>query len=231
MQNLDPRPTALVFDFDGTIADTRQLIISSYREAFAHIGQDCPDDATIGATIGIPLVSAFRVLTGQDGELIERAVTAYQDIYRRNGYGMVVAFPGMVELVRACAAAGYRMAIATSRSGESLAAMADHLGITGCFELLLSRDDVANEKPHPEMLLQAADRLGITPEQAVMIGDTSFDIGMGSAAGARTIAVTWGNHTRDQLASSQPTWCVDRVDELSQLLRVPVPAMAADGGR
>ncbi|AFG38298.1 HAD family hydrolase [Spirochaeta africana] len=226
MQIFSPRPDALVFDFDGTIADTRQLIITSYREAFAKVALDCPDDETIGATIGIPLASAFRVLTGQDGELIDRAVRAYQDIYRRHGYGMVQAFPGMIGLVRGCAAAGYRMAIGSSRSGESLRGMADHLGIAGCFELILSRDDVSHEKPHPEMLQLAAGRLGVEPDSLLMIGDTSFDIEMGSAAGARTVAVSWGNHTREQLEAVAPTCVVDSVDQLQAVLGVgeAVPA-------
>ncbi|MFW6363442.1 MAG: HAD family hydrolase [Spirochaeta sp.] len=216
MQQLSERPRALMFDFDGTIADTRRLIISSYRQAFAQIGLDCPGDYEIGATIGIPLTSAFRVLTGQNDAVIDQAVQAYKDIYKRMGYGMVQAFPGMPELIRA--ASGFRLGIASSRSRVSLVGMLAHLGISDCFEIILSRDDVIGEKPLPEMLLTAASRLDLQPAQMAMIGDTSYDIEMGHAAGSATVAVTWGNHDREALVGTQPTRCVDTVSELGAVL-------------
>lgn len=218
MHALPSRPTALVFDFDGTIADTRTIIVDSYREAFTRVEIDCPSDKEISATIGIPLASAFRALTGADDELIDRAVEAYRDVFRQRGYGDVVAFPGMVQVARSCHAAGFRMGIASSRSNQSLGDMVKHLGVADCFEVTASREDATHDKPHPELLLSVVSRLGVEPRQVLMIGDTTFDIEMGHAAGCLTCAVTWGNHNRAQLKSVHPTVLVDDAADFEPLL-------------
>ncbi len=218
MHALPSRPTALVFDFDGTLADTRAIIVDSYREAFARVGIECPSEKEISATIGIPLASAFRELTGADDELISRAVEAYREVFRLKGYGDVEAFPGMLQVVRSCQAAGFRMGIASSRSNQSLGGMVEHLGVADCFEVVASREDASNDKPHPELLLSVISRMGLEPRQVLMIGDTTFDIEMGHAAGCLTCAVTWGNHNRAKLKSVHPTVLVDNATDFEPLL-------------
>ncbi len=218
MHALPSRPTAIVFDFDGTLADTRAIIVDSYREAFARVGIECPGEQEISATIGIPLASAFRELTGADEELIDRAVEAYRDVFRLRGYEKVDAFPGMIQVVRACQTAGFRMGIASSRSNQSLGGMVEHLGIADCFEVIASREDATNDKPHPELLLSVISRMGLEPRQVLMIGDTTFDIEMGHAAGCLTCAVTWGNHNRTKLRSVHPTVLVDGAEAFEPLL-------------
>ncbi|MCA1755250.1 MAG: HAD family hydrolase [Spirochaeta sp.] len=218
MHALPTRPTALVFDFDGTIADTRAIIVASYREAFARVGITCPTDQEISATIGIPLASAFRELTGANDELIGRAVHAYRDVFKLRGYEEVEAFPGMVNVVRDCRAAGFRMGIASSRSNQSLGGMVEHLGIADCFEVVASREDATQDKPHPELLLSVVSRFGLEPRQVLMVGDTTFDIEMGHAAGCLTCAVSWGNHNDAKLRSVHPTVLIDNAADFEPLL-------------
>ncbi|GAB6088979.1 HAD family hydrolase [Spirochaeta dissipatitropha] len=212
------RPPALAFDFDGTIADTRDIIVTSYKHAFSKVGLACPDDNTIAATIGIPLRSSFELLSNAESSHIDAAVLAYQDFYREQGYGMVRLFDGMSELLHDCRTAGYRMAIATSRRGESLDGMLSHLGIGGLFEHHLTRDHVSNEKPHPEMLQRLAVLMEIDTSSFLMIGDTVYDIGMGKAAGAEACAVTWGNHDREKLAASGADYITEDIAGLRRLL-------------
>lgn len=231
MHALPSRPAAVVFDFDGTIADTRALIVASYHEAFACVGLDSPSDVSIAATIGIPLASAFRTLIGPDETLIERAVQAYRDVFQLRGYAEVEAFPGMPEIIRSCSAAGLRLGVASSRSRQSLHGMLEHLELHNYFQAVASRENAGHDKPHPELLLWVITRLGLEPRQVLMVGDTTYDIEMGHAAGCLSCAVTWGNHDRATLAKVHPTVMVNDAGDFETLLGLGLRRQGTQFGR
>ncbi len=218
MTPLNPIPAALVFDFDGTIADTQSLIIASYRETFRRLGVPAPQPEQIARTIGIPLDAAFRSLTGIAALDIEKALETYREVFRAAGFKGLSTFPGMRELIRRFRDHGFTLAVASSRSHESLDDMIEYLDLTHCFKLIAGQEDSPEPKPSPAMLQAIAARLHIRCAELLMIGDTTFDIRMGHAAGAATCAVAWGNHDRTTLESAAPAAIVDTADELQALL-------------
>ena len=207
-------PAAVVFDFDGTIADTLAVITACYRAMYAALGDPCPTDREIAATVGVPLETAIRMQSGYaDGEL-SRAVDAYRDAMRRLDLSIVKPFDRMPEVIHACRDAGITVAVASSRSHASLDPMLSALGLYDQMAMVIDHTDAGHEKPHPAMLTLIARSLGVGASQLAMVGDTSFDIEMGHAAGAMTIGVTWGSHERSTIEHANPTVIADSPDQI-----------------
>ena len=218
MRTLNPVPRALVFDFDGTIADTRELIVATFQETCRRLGLPSPDSEHIAYTIGIPLETAFGSLVGGAASDIERMLSTYREVFRNRPFDGLAAFPGVPEAIFGFREQGFTLAVASSRSRESLDDMLAYLGLAGCFTLIASREDSPEPKPSPALLQGVASRLGLHGSDMLMIGDTTFDMEMGRAAGAATCAVTWGNHDRSELESAAPTAIVNSAAELQALL-------------
>lgn len=216
--SLGTKVEAVVFDFDGTIADTRSLILSCFRAAYDRLGLETPSDERIGSTIGLPLERAFRELSGLSEDEGRRAAEAYRTVFRSLGVAQVEAIGGMPLVVGRCAQAGYRLAVASSRGHESLQALLPALRLSQYLEVVAGREDAAREKPDPALLLSVAGALGLPPDELLMVGDTRFDLEMGRAAGSATVGVTWGNHTRAELESADPTAIIEDPLELLKLL-------------
>jgi phosphoglycolate phosphatase len=216
--SLGTKVNAIVLDFDGTIADTRSLILSCFRAAYERLGLDTPSDRRIASTIGLPLERAFRELSGLSEDEGTRAAEVYRTVFRSLGAARVEAIVGMPAVVTRCAEAGYRLAVASSRGHESLQALLPALGLSEYLEVVAGREDAAREKPDPALLFRVAEALGLPPAELLMVGDTRFDLEMGRAAGSATVGVTWGNHSRTELESAGPTAIIDDPAELLALL-------------
>ncbi|MFP4331158.1 MAG: HAD family hydrolase [Spirochaetaceae bacterium] len=221
MSALLPKPEAIVFDFDGTIADTRSLIVSCFRKTFAALSITAPQERLIAATIGLPLETAFARLTGLGGIESLAAADRYREIFRSLDLPEVEPIAGMDALVRRLAAAGVPLAVASSRDHDTLDPMLSSLGLFDLFATVIDSDDAGREKPEPDMLFLAAERLAVPPGRLVMIGDTSFDIEMGHNAGAWTIGVTWGNHSREEIEAAKPTIIVTEADQIASAVGLP----------
>ncbi len=225
-------PAAVVFDFDGTIADTLAVITACYREMYAALGDPCPTDREIAATIGVPLETAIRMQSGYTDEMLSRAVDAYRDAMRRLDLSLVEAFDGMPEAIRACVDAAIPVAVASSRSHQSLDPMLSALGLFDTMAMVVDHTDAGHEKPHPAMLAVIAESLGVDPSLLVMVGDTTFDVEMGHAAGAMTIGVTWGSHERISIERANPTVIADSPSQiLAALGLTPAASPGAPQGR
>ncbi|TVQ28878.1 MAG: HAD family hydrolase [Spirochaetaceae bacterium] len=225
-------PAAVVFDFDGTIADTMAVIIECYRAMYAALGDPCPTDREISATIGVPLETAIRMQSGYADGMLSRAVDAYRDAMRRLDLSLVQSFDGMPGVIRACAAAGMPVAVASSRSHQSLDPMLSALGLYETMAMVIDHTDAGHEKPHPAMLTLIAESLGVDASLLVMVGDTTFDVEMGHAAGAMTIGVTWGSHERTSIERANPTVIADSPPQiLAALGLTPAANPGAPPGR
>lgn len=208
----------LVFDFDGTIADSTEGILQTTRATFARMGLPVPDDASVRQGIGLPLKGALRT-AGMPEDRLDEAADIYHEVFYEIAPKHIVLFPGTKEALEKLASRGYRMAIATSRSEHSLVMLLGEHGIAKYFEVLGSVGCVENPKPAPDIVLWVLGRLGATPEQALVIGDTVYDIQMGKAARCSTCAVTYGNHGPEQLRSAEPDFLIDDLRELPRLLK------------
>ncbi len=222
MPQLNPLPSAVVFDFDGTIADTRTHIVRSYQETFRRLGMAVPDAERITATIGVPLRRSFQSVSDTlELELdLEHSIATHREVSQELGFDDIKPFPGIPGVIQALATRHIPLAIASSRSHDSLDEMVANVGLTGYFQIIAGPEDAEREKPYPDLLLALADRLGLSPASLLMVGDTTFDIEMGHAAGALTCAVTWGNHTRTTLEATYPTLIVENAAELAASLNV-----------
>lgn len=210
-------PALVVFDFDGTLAETRDAVSTVVNAALASHLLPRVDPAVIHDLMGLPLEQLlFRCVPLPDrGRPLEPLVRFYRSRFDRLGAPHARPMPGAVEAVQGLRAAGVRVAIATSRERVSLDPMLDRFGLAGAFDAIATCDTVTRGKPDPEMLHQVLAGLSVAPEDAWMVGDTTYDVEMAIAAGVRSIGVPHGSHTSQRLADAG----AELVDDLDTLVR------------
>lgn len=208
----------IIFDFDGTLADTAKGIIATEREVLRTLGLPQQTDAQICSAIGLPLAQSLsRGALIPDG-LLDEAVVLYRKFFNELAPKHIVIFDGVKDTLEYFRAQGIRLAIATSRSSNSLSMILNTHGIAGFFETMLAADAGIRPKPAPDMVLTLLERMGIDAADTLVVGDTTFDLEMGAGAGCRTAGVTYGNHSREQLLSVSPDWIIDGFDELKDIV-------------
>jgi phosphoglycolate phosphatase len=210
----------VVFDFDGTLVDSRKLIVESNRIVFGEFGLSLPAQEDSFALVGLSLESVLARLAGPDAP-IERMVAAYRRVMpqlRADRAFAEVPFDGAGALLRELFEhKGVRLGIATSHVLHTLAPALRQYGWHDYFCTVQTADN-ALSKPHPGMLLKALGEANVEAADAVMVGDTTFDIEMACAAGIRGIAVSWGYHRPDRLHTAGAIRVVDDMDELRDYL-------------
>ncbi|MBO0902495.1 HAD-IA family hydrolase [Jiella sonneratiae] len=190
---------AVLFDCDGTIADSAGLIVAIMDRAFRRFDLDPPPPEATRAIIGLSLEKAVHALRPSlDERVVVDLAEGYRIEYRaeraRPDFSERL-FPGMAELVRALAARDeVFVGMVTGKSRRGVAALTAHHGLSDCFHAVRTADDCPS-KPHPAMVLECCAEFGIAPEAAVVVGDTTFDMEMARAAGSRAVGVAWGSHS------------------------------------
>lgn len=209
---------ALFFDFDGTLADTAPGIVLTMQKAFEEMHLPVPTDAQVRETIGMPLVEAIALLGHLDSKGAEQGVEVYRKLFPIYEAGHVKVFPQVDETLSALQNKGIRMAICTSRTGLTLDVMVQRFGIDQYFETKVSCNDGLPAKPAPDMVYELLRRMNLSIDEVMVVGDTTFDIEMGNNSGCRTVAVTYGNHSRERLLTAKPTYVIDRIEQVLDLL-------------
>ena len=204
----------ILFDFDGTLADTAQGIVETLRESFVRLGRPAPKEEAMVATIGRPLWKAFQTLGNMTDDEAFQAVEVYRELFMKYEIPNSRMFSGVVSMLEQLAERGIRMAIVTSRDRHSLDLILQNNGIDKYFETEVTVDDHLTPKPAPDMVLALLERMQIQADETLVVGDTTFDIEMGNRAGCKTCAVTWGNHSRELLATVCPDLIIDDLDSL-----------------
>lgn len=210
-------PLLYIFDFDGTIADTEACIVRTFQFTLEQMAWPMLSATDIRKGIGLALVDMFRCLGMNDAEA-KRACNIYREAFDDNAAGRVRLYEGVADTLHQLHAEGHTLAIASSRNTASLEALTKEFGLYNLFSHIMAADTVTHHKPHPEAVLQLLERTGYNAERAVVIGDTTFDISMGNAAGCRTVAVTYGNHSEAELRTALPTFVIHKMTELLDLL-------------
>lgn len=210
----------VIFDFDGTIADSRYAIGRTAQVALEHIGEDACSSEAFEARIGLPLAQIFdEVVPDLAPERRAAAVVAYRQLYAEISGAHTKVFDGMLDLLDALRERGTRLAIATGKSTRGAHKAITRLDLDrSLFELVIGTDAVDRPKPHPDMVTHICTTLAVPPADAIVVGDTVFDVEMSNGAGSPACAVTWGSHARDALEAAGAKWVVDTRDELSRLL-------------
>ena len=208
----------LIFDFDGTLADTADGIVATATETLRRMGVDGVTPEEIRATIGLPLGASLRIAGHLPEEKEAEAVAIYRELFAQLELSQIRLYPGVAETVREFAGQGIPMAIATSRGCNSLEQILSGWGLSAYFPVRATSADGFPSKPAPDMVLALLERLGAKAGETLVVGDTTFDIEMGNRAHCRTCAVTYGNHARERLLTASPTWLIDEFAALKQLL-------------
>lgn len=205
---------ALLFDLDGTLVDSIELILNSVRHAFLGFDGHTPTDDEWRATIGRPLHSVLLEFTQNDDAEAARLLGRYREYQLANHDRLLRAYDGVVPMLRGFADAGHAMAVVTSKS-DSLARRALELvGVNDLFSVLVGCDSCANYKPHPEPVERALLLLGVLPSDSVFVGDSPHDVESGRAAHVYTVGVTWGAFTPEQMEACVPDIVVHEMGEL-----------------
>jgi pyrophosphatase PpaX len=211
------RFATIVFDFDGTIANTLPLIYKTFNTVLEpRIGRILPD-AEIRSHFGPP----DQVILGRYVDEAERetAFAEYIDLYEQDHDEHVYLYEGMYDLLQKCKEEGIRVGIMTGKSRVSANISLRKLGIEQFIDVLVAGDDVAMPKPHPEGVLAAIAQLGrIDAENGAMVGDSAADIFAGRGSGLYTIGVTWGVPEHDDLRAAKPDVICENVEELRAAL-------------
>ena len=213
---MTPPPFATyLFDLDGTLLDSVELILASYRHtALVHTGT-APDDAVWLAGLGTPLRTQLRHLSEDPAE-IAAMVETYREHNLSNHDAMVRPYDGIVEAVRALAARA-ELGLVTSKLRHGALLGLRRAGLEDAFDVVVGADDVPLHKPDPAPVLAALERLGAEPATTVFIGDSPHDMAAGRAAGVRIAAALWGPFPRQALEPHQPDFWLAAPTDITRL--------------
>ena len=209
----------IIWDFDGTIACTNDIIIESWQATLRHyLGHELPV-REIEATFGETLVHTIEEkIPGADPAEV-------MDYYRSYQYehceGRVYVFDGVKEVLEELKKRGCRLGVATSRTAASFRRYMKELGLEGIMDAVVSMEDVTKHKPDPESVEKVLERFGAKPEDAVMIGDTKYDVGCANRAGVDSVLVGWSHYVDEASMAAdgfEPTYRIGRPEELLDII-------------
>ena len=219
----------IIFDFDGTIGDSQSLIVKTLQDTMRARKLEVKSDEACAKTIGLRLDEAFVSLFGMSTEAGLECAATYREIFLDNKKTMIVQpFPHVIETLRALHRQGYVLGMASSRNHCSLDGYVEQMQLENIFSSIVAGDDVEHVKPAPDMVFMALGEMKgmknpITSAEAgdvedmldevLVVGDMTFDVDMAHNAGCKACAVTYGNGTREQLASAEFI-----IDDFAELL-------------
>ncbi len=208
----------IIFDWDGTIIDSQEHIISSLKKAMEDENLDQPDDESIRHIIGLSLNNAIQALFPT---IDEKTVLRVADQYRAHFFADIKhacePFTGATDIIKDLHASGYFLAIATGKGRRGLDIALKMTELEHFFHITRCADETRS-KPDPMMLDEILTDLNLQANQAIMVGDTSYDMDMAGNINMDCIAVTYGMHDKHHLAGSKPTYFIDSIGEISQIV-------------
>ena len=219
----------IIFDFDGTIGDSQSLIVKTLQDTMRAKKLEVKSDEACAKTIGLRLDEAFVSLFGMSAEEGLECAATYREIFLDNKKTMIVQpFPHVIETLRELHRRGYILGMASSRNHCSLDGYVKQMQLEDIFSSIVAGDDVEHVKPAPDMVFMALGEMKgmknpVTSVEAgdvedmldevLVVGDMTFDVDMAHNAGCKACAVTYGNGTREQLASAEFI-----IDDFAELL-------------
>jgi len=210
------RLETLLLDFDGTIADSIDLILAAYRYAFTEVRGAAPPDELWLEGVGTPLMTQLEGLA-ENPEEVPLLLEPYRRFAIDEHDRMIRSFPNMEACLKRFKASGIALGIVTSKNSIGLARGLRALGLGEYFSALLSTDDTELHKPHPEPVLLALERLEADPARTLFVGDSLHDLEAGRAAGVKTGAALWGPFGREKLAPGKPDYWLDKPEQMLPL--------------
>lgn len=213
MSARSPRYALVVFDWDGTVADSTAIIAAAIQGALRDMGEAVPDDTAARFVIGLGLEDAIRSVSP---ELPRHRYSELAARYRAHYLARedeIPLFVGATELLDELEASGQLLAVATGKSRAGLDRALARNGLASRFHATRCADE-GFPKPHPDMLLHLMDRLAVAPRDTLMIGDTIHDLALGHNAGVDAVAVSYGAHDGAALSEASPLAVLPSLDAL-----------------
>ncbi len=208
----------VLFDFDGTIMDTNDVILQSWQHTFRTVeGKERPAEDII-ETFGEPLHVTMEKLLPQIS--VEEGSQIYRDFHYCNFIELIEVFPGILELLEELKARGYKTGIVTSRLWRTTEMGLKKYDMEQYFDAIVTCDDTDKHKPDPEPVNIALERLGSKPEEAIMVGDSMFDILCAKNAGVKAALVSWALAVSDgeKTGDNAPDYIIEKAEDLLDIL-------------
>lgn len=209
-----PTIDTFLFDLDGTLIDSIELILRSFRHTLRQHNQTVPPDRVWLAGIGTPLRTQLRAFAREPAEL-ESLIATYRNYTLAHHDDLVRPYPGITSALESLKAAAGCLAVVTSKARAGMHRGLEVCGLTGLFDAHVAADDVSHHKPHPAPVLKALELLGADPSRTVFVGDSPHDMASGRAAGVRTAAALWGPFQRSDLELNPPDHWLTQPSEIA----------------
>ncbi|MCF6138698.1 pyrophosphatase PpaX [Pseudalkalibacillus berkeleyi] len=209
----------ILFDLDGTLINTNELIIASFTHTLEHYCPQTYSREDIISFIGLPLIDSFK-------EVDESSVAEMVKMYKAHNLAhheqYVHAFEGVVDTVKVLHEKGFKLGIVTTKMRDAVELGLEITGLSDYFTTIVTLDDVEQAKPHPEPIFKALDKLQADVNSAIMVGDSRYDIEAGKNAGTMTAAVAWTIKGRESLELRNPDFMLEEMSDLLRVLEVEV---------
>ncbi|WP_394218463.1 pyrophosphatase PpaX [Halobacillus trueperi] len=204
----------ILFDLDGTLIDTNELIIASFTHTIEQYSDRNYEREEILDFIGPPLrESLYKV----NPDKVEEMVETYREHNIENHNRYVKAYEGVVETIETLNDQGYKLGIVTTKMRNTVHMGLELTNLDGLFETVVTLDDVTNAKPHPEPIVKALNQLESQASEAMMVGDNTHDIEAGQNAGTKTAGVAWTVKGRKVLDDLNPDYMLDNMRDLLKI--------------
>jgi pyrophosphatase PpaX len=208
----------VLFDLDGTLIDSIQLILDSYRHTLAAHGIPPRPDEHWLRGLGTPLATQLEEW-GHDPKTLAALITTYREYNLANHDRMVTVYPGIVDALRQIKASGRRTGLVTSKNRPGALRGLRLTGLETMLDVLVCADEVNCPKPHPEPVEKAVRLLDAGPATTVYVGDSIHDMHSGRSAGVKTAAALWGPFGRAHLEAAEPDYWLERPEDLLRFIQ------------
>jgi pyrophosphatase PpaX len=210
--------TTVLFDLDGTLINTNDLIISSFLHTLNHYYPDQYKEIDVLPFMGPPLEESFG---GLNPAKIDEMCAHYRAYNQEHHDELVTEFEGVYETVETLYKQGYKLAIVSTKVRNVVLKGLDLMKLRPFFDVVITLDEVENAKPHPEPIEKALKELGSSPQEAIMVGDNHHDILAGKNAGVLSAGVAWSAKGREHLAQYEPEFMLETMPDLLEVVGVP----------
>lgn len=207
----------VIFDWDGTLCDSIEHIVTAMQAASGELGLTPPAAEDVRNIVGLGLPQAVAMLFPDLAESTrEELARAYSDHYRSPSHPPVALFSGAMDTLLALRERGLELAVATGKSRRGLDRVLEALGLANFFDATRCADETRS-KPHPQMLVEIMTSRNKSAEEVLMVGDTEYDLAMAQQAGIRSVGVSFGVHSPARLALFEPLAIIDELPQLLEL--------------
>lgn len=220
MLNNMQKYTAVLFDFDGTVADTGEGILKSLQYSFEQMGHDVPEKEELKRFIGPPVYYSYTHFYGVSEDEVDLYIKKYRERYKEKGIYECELYSGMKNLLISLKEKEIKLGIASSKPEHLIYSVAGFLGVTELFDVIVGvKTDNSKHSTKAGLILDAINQLGVTDKNNVlMVGDRCFDIDGAAEAGVESCGALWGYGNKEEFLAHNATYILSKPEEVLNLL-------------